>query len=90
MKVPTLAILAVAPAMVNACSGYRYCRCGNTDDDKTTSVCQNWFSGKTSVETFDDGHKYCKSKGFFTAGINNCDFKLACSNGVDSDCWDKR
>ncbi|KAI1663301.1 Pol protein [Pyrenophora tritici-repentis] len=89
MKVPILAILAVAPAIVNACASYRYCRCGNLDDAKTTSICQKWFSGKTSVETFDDGHKYCKSKGFFTAGINNCDFKIACSNGFDSDCWDK-
>ncbi|EDU44396.1 hypothetical protein A1F94_003880 [Pyrenophora tritici-repentis] len=87
MKVPTLAILAVAPAMVNACAGYRYCRCGNIDDTKTVSVCQNWFSGKTSVETFEDGHKYCKIDGFFTTGLNNCDFKLACSNGFDSDCW---
>ena len=73
--------------MVNACSHYRFCRCGNLDDTKTQSVCNNNW-GDVSLQTFKDGHSYCEFVSGYT-GFNNCAFKIACDNGADSDCWEK-
>ena len=74
--------------MVTACSHYYKCRCGNIDDSQTEFVCNNQGSDSV-VETFMDGHKYCEYKAISGNGLNNCNFRIACNNGVDSDCWDK-
>ena len=74
--------------MVTACSHYYKCRCGNIDDPQTEYVCNN-EGGDGEVATFLDGHKYCNYKTANDNGFNKCLWRIACNNGVDSDCWDK-